>query len=131
MVSPEPTNWLFDYALIDDIPVPDPNFSAPASGFSWAVPPFNASSNVRFYSSHFNFPFSSSILHTYLFFLSTLLLFLLYSYVSEKLPPICIYALPILIQYSTMTSHTLSWDFRCSIVFIFTSKDVASPFCFL
>ncbi|CAL5434550.1 unnamed protein product [Camellia sinensis] len=33
MVSPEHTNWLFDYGLIEDISVPDPNFSAPTSGF--------------------------------------------------------------------------------------------------
>ncbi|THG02971.1 hypothetical protein TEA_018898 [Camellia sinensis var. sinensis] len=43
MVSPEHTNWLFDYGLIEDISVPDPNFSAPTSGFCW---PLNASSNV-------------------------------------------------------------------------------------
>nr|AEI83428.1 bHLH transcription factor 1 [Camellia sinensis] len=43
MVSPEHTNWLFDYGLIEDISVPDPNFSAPTSGFCW---PLNASSSV-------------------------------------------------------------------------------------
>ncbi|XP_022985261.1 transcription factor ILR3-like isoform X2 [Cucurbita maxima] len=46
MVSPETTNWLFDYALMDDIPVADANFSAPTAGFSWSMPPLNASSNV-------------------------------------------------------------------------------------
>lgn len=59
MVSPETTNWLFDYALIDDIPVPDDaNFSAPTAGFSWSMQPFNASSDVRFYFSliFFDFP---------------------------------------------------------------------------
>ncbi|KAG7015510.1 Transcription factor ILR3 [Cucurbita argyrosperma subsp. argyrosperma] len=46
MVSPETTNWLFDYALMDDIPVADANFSAPTAGFSWSMPTLNASSNV-------------------------------------------------------------------------------------
>ncbi|KAF5948774.1 hypothetical protein HYC85_014731 [Camellia sinensis] len=46
MVSPENTNWLFDYGLIEDIAVPDANFSAPASGFGWPMQPLNASSNV-------------------------------------------------------------------------------------
>ncbi|XP_023520448.1 transcription factor ILR3 [Cucurbita pepo subsp. pepo] len=46
MVSPETTNWLFDYALMDDIPVADANFSASTAGFSWSMPPLNASSNV-------------------------------------------------------------------------------------
>ncbi|KAI8552738.1 hypothetical protein RHMOL_Rhmol06G0290200 [Rhododendron molle] len=39
MVSPENTNWLFDYGLMEDIPVP-------ASGFSWPVQPLDGSSNV-------------------------------------------------------------------------------------
>ncbi|XP_061341785.1 transcription factor ILR3-like [Gastrolobium bilobum] len=39
MVSPENTNWLFDYALIDDIPVPDATFTTvPPSAFTWAPP---------------------------------------------------------------------------------------------
>lgn len=46
MVSPENTNWLYDYPLIDDIPVPDGSFSVPNSGFSWPVQPMNGSSNV-------------------------------------------------------------------------------------
>uniref|UniRef100_A0A5B7AK61 Putative transcription factor ILR3-like n=1 Tax=Davidia involucrata TaxID=16924 RepID=A0A5B7AK61_DAVIN len=46
MVSPENTNWLFDYGLIEDIAVPDGNFSAPASGFSWPMQALNGSSNV-------------------------------------------------------------------------------------
>lgn len=46
MVSPENTNWLFDYGLIDDITVPDGNFTAPASGFNWPLQALNGSSNV-------------------------------------------------------------------------------------
>ncbi|EXB50945.1 hypothetical protein L484_021173 [Morus notabilis] len=46
MVSPENTNWLFDYGLIDDIPVPDANFSVSSSGFTWPVQPLNGSSAV-------------------------------------------------------------------------------------
>ncbi|XP_057950198.1 transcription factor ILR3 [Malania oleifera] len=45
MVSPENTNWLFDYGLIEDIPVPDGSFPAPASGFSWPLQALNGSSN--------------------------------------------------------------------------------------
>ncbi|KAL9441449.1 hypothetical protein AB3S75_020024 [Citrus x aurantiifolia] len=46
MVSPENTNWLLDYPLIDDIAVPDGNFSVSASGFTWTVqPPINGPSN--------------------------------------------------------------------------------------
>ncbi|CAK9150295.1 unnamed protein product [Ilex paraguariensis] len=45
MVSPENTNWLFDYGLVEDITLPDGNFSAPASGFSWPMQPLNGSSN--------------------------------------------------------------------------------------
>jgi len=41
MVSPENTNWLFDYGLIED--VPRPNFPSPPSAFNW---PLNASSNL-------------------------------------------------------------------------------------
>lgn len=46
MVSPENTNWLFDYEMINDIPVPDANFSAPAPGFNWTLQALNGSSNV-------------------------------------------------------------------------------------
>ncbi|XAR67487.1 hypothetical protein NMG60_11002261 [Bertholletia excelsa] len=46
MVSQENTNWLFEYGLIEDIAVPDPNFTAPNSGFSWPVQALNGSSNV-------------------------------------------------------------------------------------
>lgn len=46
MVSPENTNWLFDYGLIDDIPVPDGNFHVSSSGFSWPAQPINSSSTV-------------------------------------------------------------------------------------
>ncbi|KAK6134928.1 hypothetical protein DH2020_031306 [Rehmannia glutinosa] len=45
MVSPENTNWLYDYGF-EDIPVPDGTFSAPNSGFSWPVQALNGSSNV-------------------------------------------------------------------------------------
>lgn len=46
MVSPENTNWLLDYPLMDDITVPDGNFSVSASGFTWTVqPPINGPSN--------------------------------------------------------------------------------------
>ncbi|KAJ4726154.1 transcription factor ILR3-like [Melia azedarach] len=46
MVSPENTNWLLDYPLIDDITVPDGNFSVSASGFTWTVQPINGPPNV-------------------------------------------------------------------------------------
>ncbi|XAR56637.1 hypothetical protein NMG60_11037198 [Bertholletia excelsa] len=46
MVSPENTNWLYDYGLIEDIAVPDGNFSAPASRLSWPMQTLNASPNV-------------------------------------------------------------------------------------
>lgn len=49
MVPPENTNWLFDYALMDDIPVPDGSFAVSASAFTWPSP--HPSSNVG-YSSH-------------------------------------------------------------------------------
>ncbi|CAI9773456.1 unnamed protein product [Fraxinus pennsylvanica] len=45
MVSPENTNWLYDY-VVEDVAVPEGNFSAPASGFSWPVQPLNGSSIV-------------------------------------------------------------------------------------
>lgn len=48
MVSPENTNWLYDYDLIDDIPVADGNFSASNPGFSWPAQALNGSSNVRY-----------------------------------------------------------------------------------
>lgn len=48
MVSPENTNWLFDYGLIDDIPVPDGNFQVSSSGFNWPVQTLNGSSSVRY-----------------------------------------------------------------------------------
>ncbi|KAE8650689.1 hypothetical protein Csa_009742 [Cucumis sativus] len=41
MVSPENPNWLFDYGLIEDIPVPDGNFPVASSSFSWPIQPFN------------------------------------------------------------------------------------------
>lgn len=46
MVSPENTNWLMEYGLIDETPVLDTNFSVPVSGFSWPVQTLNGSSNV-------------------------------------------------------------------------------------
>ncbi|KAK7846154.1 transcription factor ILR3 [Quercus suber] len=47
MVTPENnTNWLFDYGLMDDIPVPDANFSVPNPGFTWPVQALNGSSSV-------------------------------------------------------------------------------------
>ncbi|CAI0436531.1 unnamed protein product [Linum tenue] len=42
MVSPENTNWIMEYGLIDDISVPDANFSVPVNGFSWPVQTLNA-----------------------------------------------------------------------------------------
>ncbi|KAG5551125.1 hypothetical protein RHGRI_009521 [Rhododendron griersonianum] len=48
MVSPENTNWLFDYGLIEDIAVPASNFGAPNSGFSWAMQPLNGPSDVGY-----------------------------------------------------------------------------------
>lgn len=44
MVSPENTNWLYDYGF-EDISVPDANYAAENPGFSWPVQPLNASSN--------------------------------------------------------------------------------------
>lgn len=49
MVSPENTNWLYDFTMIDDMPVHDANFSVSASGFTWPVQPMNGPSNVRYY----------------------------------------------------------------------------------
>ncbi|KAK4255644.1 hypothetical protein QN277_008617 [Acacia crassicarpa] len=46
MVSPENSNWFFDYGLIDDISVPDGNFTVHASGFTWPAQALNGSSNV-------------------------------------------------------------------------------------
>ncbi|KAL4554903.1 hypothetical protein LXL04_037512 [Taraxacum kok-saghyz] len=37
MVSPEPTNWIYEYGLIDEIAVPDGNYTVPVSGFSWPI----------------------------------------------------------------------------------------------
>lgn len=49
MVTPENnTNWLFDYGLMDDIPVPDANFSVPNPAFTWPVQALNGSSSVRY-----------------------------------------------------------------------------------
>ncbi|KAK9070565.1 hypothetical protein SSX86_010967 [Deinandra increscens subsp. villosa] len=46
MVSPENTNWIYEYGFIEDIPVPDANFSADTSRFSWQFQPtFNGSSS--------------------------------------------------------------------------------------
>ncbi|XP_060188097.1 transcription factor ILR3-like [Lycium barbarum] len=42
MVSPENTNWLYDYGF-EDSSVPDSNFSATASGFNWNL---NGSRNL-------------------------------------------------------------------------------------
>ncbi|KAL6999394.1 Transcription factor ilr3 [Sarracenia purpurea var. burkii] len=44
MVSPDNTNWLFDYGLMESIDVPDGNLAG--SGISWSVQPLNGSSNV-------------------------------------------------------------------------------------
>ncbi|XP_047342655.1 transcription factor ILR3 [Impatiens glandulifera] len=46
MVCPEQTNWFFDYELIDDMSVPDRNFSAQASGFTWSTQDLNGSAAV-------------------------------------------------------------------------------------
>ncbi|KAL8510520.1 hypothetical protein ACS0TY_017368 [Phlomoides rotata] len=45
MVSPENTNWLYDYGF-EDITVPDGDFSAQNPGFSWPVQALNGSSNA-------------------------------------------------------------------------------------
>ncbi|KAD3066962.1 hypothetical protein R6Q59_018877 [Mikania micrantha] len=46
MVSPENTNWIYDYGLIEDISLPDGGFTVPGSGFSWQFQPnLNASSS--------------------------------------------------------------------------------------
>ncbi|KAG6387394.1 hypothetical protein SASPL_152581 [Salvia splendens] len=45
MVSPENTNWLYDYGF-EDITVPEGNFAAPSSGFSWPVQTLTASTNA-------------------------------------------------------------------------------------
>ncbi|KAF8414068.1 hypothetical protein HHK36_002067 [Tetracentron sinense] len=47
MVSPENSNWFFDYGLIDDIPVPGGDFPAPATGFHWPSEPLNGSSTLN------------------------------------------------------------------------------------
>ncbi|XP_073017460.1 transcription factor ILR3-like [Primulina eburnea] len=47
MVSPSNTNWLYQYGF-EDILVPDANFSAPGSGFSWHIQSLNGSSNTSF-----------------------------------------------------------------------------------
>ncbi|KAK6154394.1 hypothetical protein DH2020_008642 [Rehmannia glutinosa] len=44
MVSPENTNWLYDYGF-EDIAVPDGNFCAPNSEFAWPIQALNGSSN--------------------------------------------------------------------------------------
>ncbi|TKY48987.1 Transcription factor ILR3 [Spatholobus suberectus] len=41
MVSPESSSWIFDYPLIDDIPIGDNSFTVSASAFSWPPPPSN------------------------------------------------------------------------------------------
>lgn len=49
MVSPEATNWLYEYGLIEDIPAPDSNFANPNSGFAWTpMQALNSSPNVRY-----------------------------------------------------------------------------------
>ncbi|PIN19267.1 hypothetical protein CDL12_07700 [Handroanthus impetiginosus] len=45
MVTPENTNWLYDYGF-EDISVPDGNFSAHNTGFSWPMQALNGSSNA-------------------------------------------------------------------------------------
>lgn len=45
MVSPENTNWLYDYGF-EESAVPDSNFSATASGFNWPMQNLNGSRNV-------------------------------------------------------------------------------------
>ncbi|XP_042482250.1 transcription factor ILR3-like [Macadamia integrifolia] len=47
MISPENHNWLYDYGVIDDVPVSGGEFQAPVTGFHW--PPsqgLNGSSTV-------------------------------------------------------------------------------------
>ncbi|GMH14408.1 hypothetical protein Nepgr_016249 [Nepenthes gracilis] len=48
MVSPENASWIgvFDYHLINDIPVPDGNFSDPNSGFNWPLQALDGVPNV-------------------------------------------------------------------------------------
>ncbi|GFZ06574.1 basic helix-loop-helix (bHLH) DNA-binding superfamily protein [Actinidia rufa] len=41
MVTLESTNWIFDYGQVEDIAVPDPNISVPASGFGWSMQPLS------------------------------------------------------------------------------------------
>lgn len=48
MVSRENTNWLFDYGLIDDIPVPDATFGVNSSAFTWPPNALDAPSNVGY-----------------------------------------------------------------------------------
>ncbi|KAK4363880.1 hypothetical protein RND71_015238 [Anisodus tanguticus] len=45
MMSPENTNWLYDYNF-EDISVPNANFSVTANGFSWSMQGFNGSTNA-------------------------------------------------------------------------------------
>ncbi|XP_023765899.1 transcription factor ILR3 [Lactuca sativa] len=47
MVSPENTNWIYDYGLIDDISVPVGNFLTPVCGSSWPMQTaLNGSSSI-------------------------------------------------------------------------------------
>ncbi|XP_059301099.1 transcription factor ILR3-like [Lycium ferocissimum] len=45
MVSPENTNWLYDYSF-EDISVPNANFSVSSNMFSWSMQAFNGSTNA-------------------------------------------------------------------------------------
>ncbi|RDX58390.1 Transcription factor ILR3, partial [Mucuna pruriens] len=61
MVSPENSNWLFDYPLIDDIPVADGSFTVSASAFSWPPPPSNFRSRSPLLTSLFVILSDSSV----------------------------------------------------------------------
>ncbi|XP_010247015.1 PREDICTED: transcription factor ILR3-like [Nelumbo nucifera] len=47
MGSPENSNWLYEYGLMDDITVPGGDYTAPATGFQWNSQPLNGSTNVN------------------------------------------------------------------------------------
>ncbi|XP_057461480.1 transcription factor ILR3-like [Actinidia eriantha] len=47
MVTAESTNWIFDYGPVEDIAVPDPNFSVPTSGFGWSMQPLNSNAGLE------------------------------------------------------------------------------------
>lgn len=51
MISPENnSNWVFDYGLLDDIPVPGGDLPPLEPGFQWPTNAFPGSTDPRFFS---------------------------------------------------------------------------------